>query len=336
MNSLSSDFDKVFELIEDGDLTSARAILDSYSEDNQNNPDYWWLRIHSTEDRAAGKEALSRLLVLDENYPGAKELLQGELLNKSTDDKAQTSGFNFMRFLPLLLLLLLACGVILFLVFNANNPSPVTDPTQEIVAQNVTEEVPTIESVDNATPTEESVLIFDATPTMDTLVTEESTATEPVPTQSIEGTATLEEVAPGTTPTEDQSNQIATTESMTEIPTEVIEVTTSEAQTVNTDLSFLQSANLQSFDIENQVLDISICAVVGTEAGAGIRNTIQLLADNMIQVPVDITNIELRVIDCTGTGNEQRAVGIERAVIQSYADGTITFQTLQQSIQPVR
>jgi hypothetical protein len=64
-----------YQLIEDGDFQAARELLERHREENENNPDFWWVYAHAVETNEEGQEALQRLLELDPDYPGARTLL---------------------------------------------------------------------------------------------------------------------------------------------------------------------------------------------------------------------------------------------------------------------
>lgn len=65
---------RAYDLIEVGDLQSARNILTDIRSEHQNNPDYWWIFAHATEDEQAGRDALLRVRQLAPNYPGLSDL----------------------------------------------------------------------------------------------------------------------------------------------------------------------------------------------------------------------------------------------------------------------
>ncbi len=64
-----------YQYIEDGDFQAARELLEEHREENENNPDFWWVYAHAVETDEEGQAALQRLLELDPEYPGARTLL---------------------------------------------------------------------------------------------------------------------------------------------------------------------------------------------------------------------------------------------------------------------
>lgn len=65
---------EAYDLIQSGDLPSARQLLDEIRDQNENNPDYWWLYTHAAEDATLGRSALNRVRQLAPNYPGLADL----------------------------------------------------------------------------------------------------------------------------------------------------------------------------------------------------------------------------------------------------------------------
>lgn len=67
---------EAYDLIQSGDLPSARQLLDDIRPQNENNPDYWWLYTYAAEDAVVGRNALNRVRQLAPNYPGLADLSQ--------------------------------------------------------------------------------------------------------------------------------------------------------------------------------------------------------------------------------------------------------------------
>jgi hypothetical protein len=67
---------EAYGLIEQGELSRARTMLQPLLESDSQNPDVWWLYTHAAADENEGRRALDRVQALDPNYPGASELRQ--------------------------------------------------------------------------------------------------------------------------------------------------------------------------------------------------------------------------------------------------------------------
>jgi hypothetical protein len=73
-DSNSAVLQRAYELIEAGQADEARFLLESVLEDEQTNPDAWWIYAHAVEDPVRARQALDQVLALDPDYPGAAEL----------------------------------------------------------------------------------------------------------------------------------------------------------------------------------------------------------------------------------------------------------------------
>lgn len=76
MSDNAAILNEAYGLIEQGELTRARNLLQPLLESDSQNPDVWWLYTHAAEDENEGRRALERVLALDPQYPGAAELGQ--------------------------------------------------------------------------------------------------------------------------------------------------------------------------------------------------------------------------------------------------------------------
>ena len=64
------------QLIERGELESAQEILVPLLEADADDAAVWWVYAHAVRDSSIGQAALQRVMELDPQYPGARELLQ--------------------------------------------------------------------------------------------------------------------------------------------------------------------------------------------------------------------------------------------------------------------
>lgn len=65
---------RAYELIEADAYDDAKALLETYIEDDPNSADAWWLMAYAADDADEANRALQRVLRIDPNYPGAREL----------------------------------------------------------------------------------------------------------------------------------------------------------------------------------------------------------------------------------------------------------------------
>ncbi|MFN8529589.1 MAG: hypothetical protein U0670_13335 [Anaerolineae bacterium] len=163
---------RAYELIEAGKLDEARAIVSPILAKERSNVDAWWIYAHAVTDPLVAKDALTTVLRLDPEYPGAREL--NEQLNQQlvsapefappassapqssdspdfdelghADDDKDHDGFNLPRILLIAAVFIIIAVAGLFLasqtgpssgaateVASATN-TPVTDATSEALA----------------------------------------------------------------------------------------------------------------------------------------------------------------------------------------------------------
>lgn len=72
-----------FDLIEQGKLEQAQTALVPLLETENDNPALWWIYAHAVQDSEIGIQALDRVIQLDPAYPGARELKERAALAQS-------------------------------------------------------------------------------------------------------------------------------------------------------------------------------------------------------------------------------------------------------------
>lgn len=75
-NSKSTALQNAHEFIERGELEAAQEILVPLLEVDADDAAVWWVYAHAVRDSSIGQAALRRVLELDPQYPGARELVQ--------------------------------------------------------------------------------------------------------------------------------------------------------------------------------------------------------------------------------------------------------------------
>ncbi|MCY4464367.1 MAG: hypothetical protein OXE46_02390 [Chloroflexi bacterium] len=75
-NAKSTALQNAHKLIERGELEAAQEILAPFLESDADDAAIWWLYAHAVRDSSIGRAALQRVLELDHQYPGARELMQ--------------------------------------------------------------------------------------------------------------------------------------------------------------------------------------------------------------------------------------------------------------------
>ncbi len=161
---------RAYELIEMDRLDEARLILEPLLQQDQDNPDVWWLYAHAVDNAAEARRALERVQQLSPDYPGVAELQQqieaepesaSDLPAAATaadddldfddddfdldDDEEEPPAARRSRLRPLLLVALLIVLIVLLLFIldpfgGGDDPEPTqiaqieATPTQEVMA----------------------------------------------------------------------------------------------------------------------------------------------------------------------------------------------------------
>ena len=76
---------KAYSHIENDEREKAQEILAPLLEDHANNAHLWWVYTHAAQDASIGQAALERVLEIDPQYPGARELKADVLEAQSKD-----------------------------------------------------------------------------------------------------------------------------------------------------------------------------------------------------------------------------------------------------------
>lgn len=336
---------EAYQLIQNGQLDDAKALLDAHRQEYQNNADYWWLVAHATNDPDIGREALGRVLLLDKEYPGARELDEQVRLAEIAAAPSEEPRRPRRRWLPLALaaLLVLVVGIVAIVALNINQPQVVAEATNAGEGDAIAGVAsPTSEAPVLPTATELIVLVTESIPSPTAEIasptTEPATAT-PAPTNTptqvpptatpIPPTATATPLPPTPTPvpptaTPEPLVDSATLLAQNEIP-RVVSYRFMQGQLTPPDGVF----------IVGDILSISLCALPGIGAGNAIRDLLMTVSIGTDELDPSTRFIEIGIVDCDNN-QEQRVISVARDQVEAYARGEITLQQLQQAIRPVR
>jgi|GEM_PF-6308340 hypothetical protein len=346
--------ENVYSLIQEGRLAEARQALSEVAADEQNNPDYWWLLVHASEDPEQGKSALRRVMVLDPGYPGANQLYDQIILDK-TAKKPRTRSPR--RLLPLVavVLIVVALGVAALALLNRGGIVPAGTPT--IVADSTTNdgnaEATDAELIEETAASEVTEAALPPIVTATEPATAEPELTE---TEAEASTFTPELIATNTatvsSPTAastSEPTQPAVIGASTSEPTQpaVIGASTSEptptqeefvAQNVAGDLTFLSSFRTpdNAVAVMGDAVEISLCAIPGIEAGNAISSLLIAMSGSVGTVDPLVSAVRVAIVDCDGTGFDTRTVQVSRSILADFAAGAIGLQEMQQNIEPIR
>lgn len=341
-----------YELIQQGQLDDAKALLDARRQEFANNADYWWLVAHSTTDPEEGRAALGRVLLLDKDYPGARELddevRYAEQLAAPPSEKKRRSRLPLLA-LVALLVVALGIGAVLLLNNRGDDQStPValaTDDATTPLATEVVDADATATAAAIETLEASSVATDEAPPTAEMLTEVPPTATE-APTDEPTAAATPTQVPPTSTPTPvpptatpvppTATNEPATATPDTPPASATLIAQNQEPVFVTYEFMQGQLTPPNGVFIVGDMLSISLCAVPGIGAGNAVRDLLMTVSIGTSELDPSTRMIEIGIVDCANNNQEQRVISVPRDSVEAYARGEITLQQLQQAIRPVR
>ena len=320
-----------FDLIEKGELEQAQIALAPLLETEPDNPALWWIYAHAVTDSQSGLQAIDRVLQLDPDYPGARELREqadlarpaatasvqadddepGDIddwedLQPAVERTAQNRKIGRGLALAVAAALIIAAGLLLVLSDEVDiafltaliAPSP---PPQIAVISVSTE------TADSPT----------AAPTEDAAVT---------PTEINE--------SPTLAPTKTESPTPAPTE--TEIPEAAAPETVAFITLVSGAMSNIEIDETDSgFRITElgNTLVFHVCAVPGPQFQTRLGSVMNAVASLDASIPENAEAIAVSLVNCADEDAVPRAVGVERGIIQSYANEEIDARDFQRSWQ---
>jgi hypothetical protein len=156
--------EKAYRAILDDHLLSAREILRPLTISDADNPHVWWLYAHAVEDPDLGREAISKVMDLDPDYPGITKFTDlvgapagarqakgdpGDLpLEAGADRMSETAQAHRQRWMRLLFLVLALLGILLVLalLFFSTRGEPTVSENPPTLPATVAD------SVDDMTP----------------------------------------------------------------------------------------------------------------------------------------------------------------------------------------
>lgn len=315
---------EAYELIESGDLESARQLLEEIRSDNENNPDFWWIYAHALEDETEGRKALERVGQLAPNYPGLSALSTQlglrppqpiqplphpvapstedvDAYYESFDDDASASeGNNWLIYTGITAVIVI---VVLFLLLNTltggNTPTDET-PTQELIADDAT--------IEPIIPTAVAESATEILPTEVEMTGEASDEpTETVTEQPDEPTLAPTDVPEDTDPFSEVYSELA----IFSVPEDGI--------TTNTSETF------------GETYFVTTCSPLGPIATQNILNIIDTLTPIAENLDGGIGGVAFQITDCDAD-SVSLTLGIDRDTLDAYWGGEITQSELQQSL----
>ncbi len=343
MASAAQTLNEAFDLIENGDLSAARQLLDTIRDDAQDDPDFWWIYAHATEDADQGRVALRRVLELDYEYPDARDLAQR--IGVDVPTPAPDAQMTTTR--PI----------------DAPAPGNLPDlPKADLAAVPDTvnsADEPADTSSDNRNALFIAIIVillliiggYLALQALGIIGDDPDPTPTPAPTEIV-GVATPVPIIP-TTPPEIEATEAVTdeaTEAVTDEPADPTDTPTDPTSTATAVDASAQAASddelataLAEFDVpdagvtsDETRLGNTLIITVCTTPGPAASSTIGEIADTLTDFELDETYeaIGFAITNCDDDA-VFNLLGISRDVYDSFVAGGITLQDLRASLRPI-
>ena len=365
-DSTSALLHQAFDLIESDELEKAQEILAPLLEEEADNAALWWVYAHAVSDTAIGQAALERVLELDSQYPGARELkadvldLQSEdpdiiELEQGASGSAQSaSGFDIddwedlesvveadtesstsrTKFVLLVGLLIILAGGALVIsgavdiseLLSGILPSP--EPQVIVVSAPTDEPAPT--EADDGVATEVATVVT-AEPTASTTADD-----EPESTLSATDVAT----------TVDETEQPVA--ELTPVATVSLKASPTGPAVTSDIVAFvsLVAGAIDEFTINpaqsstratglGNTLVIQVCAVPGPEFNSRINTVLSAVVAAADDIPEDIEAVAAGLLNCDDPQASLRIIGVALSAIIDFANEEITDRDFQRAWQPL-
>ena len=358
---------QAYSLVENDELEKAQAILAPLLESDANNAHLWWVYTHAVRDTAIGQAALERVLELDPQYPGARELKADVLEAQSKDpdlialearepsikdagtpleiddwedlqpilDTGPERSSSYGRFALLVVLLIIIAGgglvfsgaVDLTQLLSGILPSP--EP-QVIVVSEPTSEPTLVKPEGEATAAPKAA----------------TAASEPIAEAGIpeKGESDREATATAT------SQELAAIE--TAEPTVAATVQATPSPTINADS--IRMAGFVSSLVESiadfailpsksgtmptklgNTLVIIVCAIPGPEFNTRLHTVLTTVVPVENDLPENVEAVAAGLVNCDDPDGDLRIIGVSRSVIGAFANEEIKAKDFQRAWQPL-
>jgi len=339
---------QAYTLVENEELEAAQELLAPLLEEDANNVHLWWVYTHALRDTGLGQAALERVLDLDPQYPGARELkadvleaqlkdpdlvaleasalgaAQGpsdyniddwESLKPVAEDEAEGSS-SLARVLLIGILIAVIIGGGLLLSGAVDLSSLISEILQ--------------------TPEPQVVVVSGPTSEPGASEGDADSAATAIPTVAATAEAGAE-LSPASTAV--VLSPAATTPSVTEAPPEL------DAEEVATFLGLVSAAN-DEFEIDQAQIDarstelgatlvIHVCAIPGAELNARLQTVLTSVVPLADDLPEGVEAVAVGLLNCDDPAASLRIVGVARSIIAQFANNEIKDRDYQRAWQPL-
>lgn len=364
-DATSRALEQAFEHIEAGRPDDAVPLLEPLVADDPDNLDAWWMLVHAFSDPQDARRALSNVLRLDPDYPGAAALM--ETLNEKYPaprvrqieavsapetmpeapqalpepppsapsvreqvKAAQPPPAARRSGLPIPLLAVAAVIIVFAILLILLTSGGGGDADSQNAAQTQTAGALVAVSV-TETP---SIIVVDASPTPETLI---EVTDEPIVVETAEAT--------------DEPIVIETAEATVE-PEATTEVEATAEATVEAGggsggddfagvLGALSRYTLPDDPVEvvdtslGSTLLASVCSAPGREARTRVEEVLTLAARESAGLPESIDAVGARMVNCDD-GSTILALGVDRATAIGFAQRSVSARDFSAAWRPVR
>ena len=340
--------------IEAGQLGRAQETLAPLLESEADNPALWWVYAHAVTDREIGMAALDRVLQLDPNYPGARELKDQAAagpsaleplaapLSIATDSPLEdtsrideweeikpqlppdpgSSGRS--RAVVVILVIAIVAGVgAALVVTGVVDISPLTSlfatPTNAAITVGVDV---TPDATARAEPAEAQLAPASDATALGASANQDDQATgEPVAAQSATPSPTASATpSPTRLPTS------------TALPGKVIAFVASLARKDSVmEVPIHLAASGSRYTEPGDTIVVSVCAKPGDEFGRRLSAVMMAAADMHHELPSGIDAFALDLQNCAEADAKSQLVGAPRSAIEAYATEAIDAKAFQQA-----
>ncbi len=362
---------KAYSHIENDEREKAQEILAPLLEDDANNAHLWWVYTHAVQDASIGQAALERVLEIDPQYPGARELKADVLEAQSKDpdliplgavdagseaeatpleiddwedlqpaieSTAAGSSTRLRSFLMAIALVVIAGGAIVL-----SGAVDLNELIADILPSPAPQVVPQV------------------------IVLVESTSEPPSADDARAATAAPDATTEVLAPLEDEASSdagdagLAETASQPEreaVPVETAEATASVAASAtpsptispgsDREATFVDwiAEEIAEFPLDasrsgtlptklGNTLIVAACAKSGPELNARLANVLSAAASLANRLPEEIEAVAAGLRNCDDADASQRIIGVTRETLLDFANEEINAKEFQSAWQPL-
>lgn len=358
---------QAYTLIEKDEREKAQEVLASLLEEDADNAHLWWVYTHAAPDAAVGLAALERVLELDPQYPGARELKADALEAQASDPDliafeaiesgardaetpldiddwedlqpvagadAEPSSVRGRVLLLVALLIVIAGGALAIsgaVDLNALLSEILTPAQPQVIVVSEATTAPTVLAIE----AEAGAALetgAEATAPIIAVATQEAGEDEQLATAAATATKPMATETPAAT----------ATASNTPEPTPTIHT---DSIRMHGFISMVGQA-IEDFVVDRsqsgtlptelgQTLVIHACAIPGPELQERLRIVLTAIASLAEELPDDIEAAAGGLINCDDPEASLRIIGVARGVIEAFASEEIDGKDFQRAWQPL-